>query len=258
MLARNRWFDWSCVAPLGLALLACGGDGPVQAEPPTEPPAEPLPSPAAIAFVSGDGQEGKAGESLPEPFVVQVTDAGGDGVEGVEVTWRVTSGAGWLQWLSIAARDESLVTATDPGGVATVVFQPTMVGTSTVAAEVSGLEASPVTFTADATVAVITFVLDPIDGVWFSGPAGSSDVTVPAGTTVEWVVRGFGGLSGEVRIASTSEPPGGEPFDSGTLSPSSGNRALFEFVPGVAGTWEFEGTWGFVGDHGSTGTLTAH
>jgi hypothetical protein len=56
-------------------------------------------------------------------------------------------------------------------------------------------------------------------------------ITVPVGTTVEWSILGVE----EARIASTSEPTGGEPFDSGTLA--GGER--FQFVPGVAGTWEF-------------------
>lgn len=60
-----------CAASLGLVALACGGDGPLDPDRPT---------PAAIASVSGDGQEGKAGEKLGEPFVVRVTDAQGDGV----------------------------------------------------------------------------------------------------------------------------------------------------------------------------------
>jgi 5-hydroxyisourate hydrolase-like protein (transthyretin family) len=50
--------------------------------------------PAAIRIVSGNGQGGQAGTRLANDLVVQVTDAEGNPVAGVTVTWRVESGGG--------------------------------------------------------------------------------------------------------------------------------------------------------------------
>lgn len=51
----------------------------------------PLPPgpPAAVAFLAGDGQEGRVATTLPVPLVVEVTDSGGQPVPGVELRWRV-------------------------------------------------------------------------------------------------------------------------------------------------------------------------
>lgn len=132
---------WAAI-PLGLVLFACGGDGLV--EPPTEPP-----SPAAIVMVSGNDQEGKAGELLPEPFVVRVTDANGDGVEGVEVTWRTTSGHGTLfePTRSVVSHSSWLTTPTNAGGLAAARLIPTTPGALTVTAVADGLEGGVATFT---------------------------------------------------------------------------------------------------------------
>lgn len=235
MLARSTPLGWSAV-PLGLALVACGGDE-KEVMVPTEP------TPAAIALVSGDGQEGKAGDSLPEPFVVRVTDADGDPLLGVEVIWRVGSGAGRFRaWP--AEGDPILGTHTDHEGLAQAFFWPAALGTHTVVAEVSGLEESPVTFASEATGVVIVLrdLLGGCEPVRFYGPDGGSEVVVPVETPVEWTSAAC-----DAHFASASVPPGGEPFDSGVLS--RGER--FGFVPAVAGTWVFEDRL-----TGESGTLT--
>lgn len=255
-------------ASLGAALMGCGGDVPTV---PSELPPELPPAAAAIALVSGDGQEGKAGEKLPEPFMVRVTDARGEGVEGVRVAWSVTSGAGhfgFSGWSSLrparfpGGHLPTLSSDTDPEGVARAFFFPTALGTSTVTADAVGLEGSPVTFSTEANGVLIRYLAmadspfgafpfsllagacnAPPDAHRFIGPEGSTDVLVPVGTPVEW-------LSGacEARIASSSVPPGGESFDSGFLR--EGGR--FEFVPRLTGTWEYEDQ-----RTGAIGTLTA-
>ena len=48
---------------------------------------------SALAIVSGAGQTGGAGLALAQPFVVKVTDAGGNAVSGVTVTWAATNGS---------------------------------------------------------------------------------------------------------------------------------------------------------------------
>jgi plastocyanin len=83
-----------------------------------------------------------------------------------------------------------------------------------------------------------------IPGFWGPPcPPCAPDVTVPVGTTVEW----YNTESEPRRVTATSAPPGGTLFDSGPLA----RDAVFQFVPDIAGTWEYVDTIG-----GSTGTLT--
>lgn len=209
----------------------------------------------AIAVVSGDGQIGKAGLFLESELVARVTDAQGNGVEGVEVTWRVASGAGDIRSVGpggdITFADR-LSKRTADGGISSVQFRPHVLGTSAVLAEVPGLQGSPVVFTTEANVMVILvgrgFGSEEI--TFFVSPGFDEEVQVPVGTTVEWWESPFAGLGGNlVHITSTSVPPNGEPFDSGLIS----LEIPFQFVPGVAGTWEYvdQAT-------GGTGRLTAH
>lgn len=206
-------------------------------------PGPPTTEATAIAMVSGNDQVGKAGEFLELPFAVGVTDAQGEGVPHVHVTWSVTSGAG--RFFGRAA------SRTGSDGIGEMRFLPTAVGTSTVTAEVAGLDGSPVTFSVDAPILVISLRRgwDPWTGQYvgdpyFLGPEGGSDATIPVGATVEWSVIDVEAA----HIVSTLEPTGGLPFDSGTLA--RGDR--FQFGPGVSGTWEFEDQVS-----GATGTLTA-
>lgn len=135
-ISRLRW-----VTPAaGLALFTCS---------PVEPSFQ-KPVPAAIALVSGENQDGRVGEQLGEPFVVRVTDAQGDPLGNVFVSWEVTEGAGDLSTdVSVTLSDQA-ITVTDNDGLARVFFTPTALGTSTVAARVSsagGLPGSPLSFT---------------------------------------------------------------------------------------------------------------
>lgn len=250
----------------------------MEPEEPTVEPEEPTqPIPAAMTMVSGNLQEGKAGVwGLSDPFLVRVTDAHGHGVEGVQVTWNVASGAGRLDfefhgddWLC-----DSMAGCTDTLGRSQARLVPSSIGTTTVTAELEGLEGSPVTFTTDVTILLIFFGqdlgagggIDPNDvPPVFIGPHGylgpTAGVRVPVGTPVEWVIGGWfitDMWDGAVHIVSTSEPPGGESFEfiAGSCwewgNCDLGGRS-FEFVPNVAGTWEFEDL-----RSGATGTLTAH
>lgn len=250
--SRLRWF----AAPLGLALLAYG------CEAFTEPP----PSPASIVMVSGDDQEGTAGRHLDDPFTVRVTDAAGEGVQGVEVTWSVTSGAGDLCPAPPACPLDPPLTSVSsrslPGGAGRMHLRPTAVGTTRVSAEATGLQGSPVTFTANVTRLLILlsgvgFVEASDDdespclesgGDGFIGPDGTNHADVPVGTTVIWdLARGTCAF----HIVSTSAPPGGKHFDS-AMFPVGVNDHPLEFVPEVPGTWEYVDEIS-----GATGTLTA-
>ncbi len=96
------------------------------------------PRPQTLVRISDVEQQGPAGAQLAEPFVVAVRDQNGNLLEGVQVTFAVTDGAGTLS---------SATATTGANGQATTTLtlgsQP---GTNTVVVTVAGLE--PVTFTA--------------------------------------------------------------------------------------------------------------
>ena len=116
----------------------------------------------SLTKVSGDGQEGLAGEPLAKPFVVSVLDQGGSAFAGTVVTFSVTAGGGTLS---------ATTATTDANGRArstlTLGSDP---GTNTVAAAVEGLE--PVTFTATAVVQT-AHTLAKVSGNGQEGPAST-------------------------------------------------------------------------------------
>lgn len=73
------------LAAVAAAIAGCDGDS-------TGPDL----TPAAVVVVSGDAQEGTVGAALAEDLVVRVTNAAGDALAGVGVTWSVVSGGGQL------------------------------------------------------------------------------------------------------------------------------------------------------------------
>jgi hypothetical protein len=70
-------------------------------------------TPSSMVIVEGNNQSVVAGAVAPESLVVQVLDAGGTGVPGVQVSWTVLSGGGSLS---------SSATTTGPGGLAQVAW----------------------------------------------------------------------------------------------------------------------------------------
>ncbi|MGH7517853.1 MAG: Ig-like domain-containing protein [Gemmatimonadales bacterium] len=98
--------------------------------------------PARVVLVKGDAQVAPAGSTLPDSLVVRATDAAGNPVEGVGVSWSITGGG--------SVSDDA--TATDADGRAGVVRTlGTTAGEQATLAEVANVAGSPVTFTASAT-----------------------------------------------------------------------------------------------------------
>jgi hypothetical protein len=99
------------------------------------------PGPAAnITQSSGDNQAGHVGVTLPQPLVAWVSDAFGNPVPGVNVTWGATSGGGSVS---------PSVSPTDSGGHASTTWTlGATVGTQTAAAALPS--GTSVTFTAGA------------------------------------------------------------------------------------------------------------
>ena len=80
----------------------------------------PPPVPTRLSIVSGDNQTGVTGETLPNPFVVEVLDQRGDPMEGATVTFTVSAGGGSLSATTgttdANGRAESTLTlGADPG-----------------------------------------------------------------------------------------------------------------------------------------------
>jgi hypothetical protein len=114
---------------LAASSLRCGGE-----------PGGPT-TPSEIEKTSGDAQTGIISQPLESPLVVRVLDESGRPVAGVAVTWAVQGGG------SVSAGS----VPTDDAGLASVqrVLGPTA-GEQTTTATASGLQGSPVTFTATA------------------------------------------------------------------------------------------------------------
>jgi hypothetical protein len=119
---------WTVATILAVSSLRCGDN--------IAPP-----DAKAINAVSGNGQTGAGGQTLPAALVVLVTDNAGGPVAGVSVRWDAQGGG------SVSSGS----TKTDADGHASV--QRTLgltPGEQTTTATVSGLDGSPVTFIATA------------------------------------------------------------------------------------------------------------
>jgi adhesin/invasin len=101
-------------------------------------------TPAALVKISGDDQTAPAGFEVAEDLVVQLTDAGGNGVGGKSVTWVVASGGGATTPLN---------STTDPSGFARTRWTlGTIAGANSLNAVFSGLPPVPFSATASADV----------------------------------------------------------------------------------------------------------
>ncbi len=202
-----------------LLLTACGGDGDGGM---TNGGTNGTPVTTSIAAVSGDAQTGERTTDLANPLVVLVTDAQGNGVSGVNVTWTKTDASGVF----------SVITASNSQGQASVVYTlGTLPGQSTITASVSGLSGSPVTFTTTAQNLGPVTVTVEMSGTAFVAPGGGDSLTVLLNDTIEWVNRDAVSHT----ATSSNVPAGGAMF--GSLLLATG--ATFTFTPAVTGIWVY-------------------
>ncbi len=114
---------------------------------------------ASMTLFAGDGQTATAGTAVETPPSVLVTDAYGNPVSGVEVTFVVAGGGGSI--------NPETPVGTGTNGIAGVISWTlgTEAGENTLTASVGGLGGSPVTFTAtgvsSADAAVLVFSVEP-------------------------------------------------------------------------------------------------
>jgi hypothetical protein len=208
---------------LAAATLRCsGGD-------PGDPPEA-----AAIELVSGDGQDGTVGTMLPESLIARVTAQNGDPVAGVSVAWQAQGGG--------AVSESSVETGDDGRTGVRRTLGPTA-GEQLTTAAVSGLDGSPVTFSATA-----------VDG------------PPPIPTVVITTQPPSAALDGEVFDASAQpvvrvETDAGDPIEGATVTAAlgSGSGTLegeLSAVSGPDGTAEF-GDLGIAGQGNHTIEFTA-
>jgi len=218
---------------VGLLYVACGGDnGPSHA-------------PSQLAAISGNNQTGGAGQALPLPLQVRVSDRSGDAVSGVTVTFAVTAGGGNVQ--------TSQATTNSQGVAATIWTVGTAAGgTNAATATSNGLNGSPVTFSAVVTAAPAASVTI-VQGNGQTGPVGQ---VLPVQTvaefkdafnnpatsqTVDWqIVSGSGTISA---TAATTDGQG-RATATWTLGYSVGAQSLKAQVGGTSGAFAATGTLG--------------
>ena len=137
---------------------------------------------AALAEQGGNGQTGEINSPLVEPVQAKVTDEFGNAVADVPVNWTATGAAVSAPTVPSDAAGVSQVTVT-LGGTA---------GPITIVAASDGLDGSPVTFTATATVPApipTTANVTVRNNNFFSVRNGTSSPavdTVAVGGTVTW------------------------------------------------------------------------
>jgi galactose oxidase-like protein len=187
--ARSRRLGLAAFAVLLSAVsVQCGGEK-----------TAPRPTPSAIAKAGGDGQVAPVNDPLPAPLVVVVTDDAGDPVEGVSVQWDA-DGAGGVS-------PEAVETGAD-GRASSIRMLGDTPGQQTTTASVSGLQGSPVTFTATAVDG-----LTPTLGISTQpSPAARSGVAFAVQPVVQ-LKDGAGGDLAESGVAVTATLTG----DTGTL-----------------------------------------
>ncbi len=193
-----------------------------------------------LALVSGDSQQGAAGTTLSNPLVVEVTDAFGNPIPDVPITWAPVGG-GSVSEASTVTDSEGRSSVLRTLGVAS--------GTQTTQASSEGLAGSPVVFTHTVTAG------DP-SGVRIL--SGNDQVALPGATLplplVVEVVDGSGnpvvdravtwlptGGGGSLAPGTDTTDASGRASTIWTLGPGTGTYTAQAVVSGV-GTAEFTAT----------------
>jgi adhesin/invasin len=193
-----------------------------------------------LASLSGDGQTGPVGTALADPLVVEVTDAFGNPIEGVTITWTAQGGG------SVSAPS----TVTDGQGLASVTrtLGPTAGAQTTLAAS-AGLAGSPVVFNHTATAGSASGV-QIVSG---NEQIGAPGATLPeplvvavldeggnavVGAAVTWVVTAGGGT---LDPTTGTTDANGRSSTTWTLGSAAGSNTAQAIVSGV-GQAEFTAT----------------
>ena len=132
----SGWLRFGAIA-VAVSASACDHDMP------------PAPITSRVAVVSGNNQEVRDGSRLTDPLTIRVTREGGAAAAGVEVSWRVTEGAGEFHDFPDDQPLNPAVSTTDADGVARIYFFPTAIGQSVVTASADRVTSSRAAFIAN-------------------------------------------------------------------------------------------------------------
>jgi adhesin/invasin len=185
-----------------------------------------------ITAVSGMDQSGQVGTTLANPLVVQVADAFGNPIPGVDVVWTADGGG----------TVSSPTTTTGADGQTSVTRTlGTTAGTQRALASVDGLAGSPVTFMHTATAGAASGVTI-VSGNDQTGPV-STELPTPLvvavkdgagnpvpGVAVSWVI-GLGG--GSVTPTTSSTDAAGQASAAWTMGGTPGANTLSAVVSGI-------------------------
>jgi Domain of unknown function (DUF1929)/Bacterial Ig-like domain (group 1) len=211
-MTRLRKLNFAALAALLASIsVQCGGE--------TGPPSDP----SAIEMAGGDGQVAPAGDPLPNPLVVLVADDAGNPVEGVTVQWTASGGG--------AVSPGSAQTGSD-GKASTSRTLGATTGQQTTTAAVSGLQGSPVTFTATATAGAtpgITITTNPPTA------ALTGEVFDPVVQPVVQVRDGAGQPMTGVQVEASVASGGGTLEGTSTATTDASGVAKFGDL-GISGT----------------------
>ncbi len=193
---------------------------------------------AQIVLVSGNDQSGIVGTALTDPYVVRVTDAFGNPVAGVAVTWGVTAGGGSIAPLAALTNSSGLDSAIRTLGTVAGINADTATATG------AGLTGSPIAFTATAHAGPVTH-LSPVSGDNQTGTVGLTipeslvvlardlyDNPVP-GALVGWSVTAGGGTLSAGSAPTDSQ---GRSSVSWTLGPTAGPQGAAATFGGAVGS----------------------
>ena len=185
-----------------------------------------------LAALSGDAQTGAVGSTLPQPLVVQVTDAFGNPISGVPITWTAPEGGSVSETSNLTDQDGRASVLRTLGATA---------GVQTTVATSEGLAGSPLTFTATATAGNASglSIVSGNDQTAAAGTELPGDLVVRLvdsegngvpDAAVTWVVS-IGG--GQVSPQNTTTDEAGRASTRWTLGPQPGPNRVDAVVSGV-------------------------
>ena len=210
-----RWIPAKHLVGLAAAFLlvaGCSSDG----------GSGPSSSPTTIGLASGSVQTGTVGEALATPIGARVTDAGGNPVAGVAVTFAVTAGGG-----SVAA---AAPVNTNSQGIASTVWTIGTVsgaGLNHATATAAGLTGSPVGYTATGVPGPGTVIMA------FSGDSQSTTIfTIAPQPLVARVTDAYGNLVVGASVDWTISG-GGSGSTGNTITGPTGNTSATRTVGGT-------------------------
>ena len=200
----------------------------------------PPPAPTTLSIVSGDNQAGLTGETLTNPFVVEVRDENGNPLEGVTVTFTVSAGGGTLSAGAVTTdangrAGSTLTLGADPG---TVTVEASVEGISQ--SEIFNAEASLPPPTPTAPSIISSENQEGLTGELLVDPL-VVEVHDQYGDPLEGVTVTFTVIAGDGMLSAitVTTDPSGQAETTLTLGTDPGTNTVEASVEGVAETVTF-------------------